>query len=281
MHVKIPKNQIERIAIVKTDCKLTLKQVVEKYKPDYAINGGLYSMKTGKVSAIHLRIDGKTVAKSKRYGYWMLAWNEGPDIRMIHSNDMEKWQNAVACSAMLMAGDEVVFHYTTEQGGVRGRTGFGDDRDNVHLFVTTDTKGPLNPESLRKKMKSNGCQNAIMMDCGGSSQMYYLGKYLQAEKRKVAYWILVWLKRVEVKDEPKEACPYTEPNTNRRMGNKNEGVKWLQWHLQKTVAPEMVVDGAFGAKTLAAVIEFQKKYKIAADGIVGKATRTAMKNALM
>ena len=65
MYVKIPKKDIERIKIVKTDCKLTLAQVVAKYKPDYAINGGLYSMKTGRVSKIPLRIDGKTIATSK------------------------------------------------------------------------------------------------------------------------------------------------------------------------------------------------------------------------
>ena len=40
MYVKIPKKDIEQIKIVKTDCKLTLAQVVAKYKPDYAINGG-------------------------------------------------------------------------------------------------------------------------------------------------------------------------------------------------------------------------------------------------
>ena len=99
MYVKIPKKDIERVEIVKTDCKLTLAQVVAKYKPDYAINGGLYSMKTGRVSKIPLRIDGKTIATSKD-GYWMLGWNEGPDIHMIHSNAMDHWKYALACTTM-------------------------------------------------------------------------------------------------------------------------------------------------------------------------------------
>ena len=34
MYVKIPKKDIERMEIVKTDCKLTLAQVVAKYNPD-------------------------------------------------------------------------------------------------------------------------------------------------------------------------------------------------------------------------------------------------------
>ena len=35
---------------------------------------------------------------------------------------------------------------------------------------------------------------------------------------------------------------------------------------------QLMVDGDFGAKTLAAVIAFQKKYKLSPDGIVGQLT---------
>ena len=57
MYVKIPKSKIEKIAIVKTDCKLSLSQVVAQQQCDYAINGGLYDMRTGKVNPIPLRIN--------------------------------------------------------------------------------------------------------------------------------------------------------------------------------------------------------------------------------
>lgn len=40
MYIKIPKNRISKIAIVKTDCKLYLSQVIAQQKCDYAINGG-------------------------------------------------------------------------------------------------------------------------------------------------------------------------------------------------------------------------------------------------
>ena len=62
MYVKIPISKITKMAIVKTDCKKNLKQVVAEQKCNYAINGGLYDMKTGKVNPIPLRIDGKTIA---------------------------------------------------------------------------------------------------------------------------------------------------------------------------------------------------------------------------
>ena len=278
MYVKIPKKDIERVEIVKTDCKLTLAQVVAKYKPDYAINGGLYSMKTGRVSKIPLRIDGKTIATSKD-GYWMLGWNEGPDIRRIHSNAMDHWKYALACTTMLKDGVNTIFNFTAAQGGIRGRTGIGVDPDNLHLFVTTDTNGAMSPYALRDKMKENGAKDAIMLDSGGSSQMYALGKYYQAEKRTVSYWICVWLKKTTVTTPPKNAsqCPFKEPTRNVVIGASGESAKWVQWHLKASVAPELPVDGTFYTLTRNAVVEFQKKYGLVPDGIVGKATRTKMK----
>ena len=278
MYVKIPKKDIERMEIVKTDCKLTLAQVVAKYEPDYAINGGLYNMRTGRVNPIPLRINGKTIATSKN-GYWMLAWNTGSDIRMIHSSLMENSKYAVACSTMLKDGANSIFTFTAAQGGTRGRTGIGVDKDNLHLLVTTDTNGAMSPYALRDKMKENGAKDAIMLDAGGSSQMYAKGKYYQAEKRKVSYWILVWTKKATVAEPPKTTseCPFKEPTRTIKIGAVGESVKWIQWHLKASTAPEMVVDGTFYTKTRTAVIEFQKKYGLVTDGIVGPATRTKMK----
>lgn len=278
MYWKIQKNQIERIQIVKTNCKMTLKQVVTKYKPDYAINGGLYSMKTGRVNSIPLRIDGKTVVTSKD-GYWVLAWNDGSDICMAHSTEMAKYQNAVACSTMLKDGKETIFNFTPAQGGVRGRTAIGDSDDELHLFVTTDAKGALSPYSLRNRMKSGGAKNAIMLDCGGSSQGYAQRKYYQSEDRKVSWWILVFLKK-KITDESSKTpsvCPFKASTRTLRMGHTGESVKWLQWHLRATVAPELPITGGFWGLTRAAVAEFQRKYGLDVDGIVGPATRAKLK----
>ena len=278
MYVKIQKKDIKRIEIVKTDCKMTLRQVVAKYKPDYAINGGLYSMKTGRVSKIPLRINGKTIATSKD-GYWMLGWNEGPDIHMIHSNAMDHWKYALACSTMLKDGANTIFKFTSEQGGTRGRTGIGVDPDNLHLLVTTDTNGAISPYELRDKMKQNGAKDAIMLDAGGSSQMYANGKYYYSEARKVSYWVLVWMKETTKTEPPKTftQCPFKEPTHTVKIGTVGESAKWVQWYLKASVAPEMVVDGTFYTKTRTAVIESQKKYGLVSDGMVGPATRAKMK----
>ena len=276
MYIKIPKNAITRMEIIMTDCKMTLQQVIQKYGCKYAINGGLYDMKTGKSNAIPLRIDGKTIATSSD-GYWMLAWNKGSDIKMIHSKDMAQYKYAIACATMLKDGQNSYFTYTSAQGGKRGRTGFGDDKDNVILYCTTDTNGAQTPEQLRTSMKNIGALDAIMLDCGGSSQMYNNGVYLQAEHRKVAYWICVWTTPTtsnSITPIEQTQCPFRE-------SSRGEGVKWLQWYLNKTLGRKVLVeDGVFGAGTKNALINFQKSVFTNPkdwDGICGTQTRQKLK----
>lgn len=72
-------------------------------------------------------------------------------------------------------------------------------------------------------------------------------------------------------------CPYAEPKKNLKYGDKNTGVKWIQWHLNKVAGEKLAIDGSFGPATRAAVTKFQKKNKLTVDGIVGVKTRTALK----
>ena len=276
MYIKIPKEKITRMEIVMTDCKMTLQQVVQKYGCKYAINGGLYDMKTGKPNAIPLRVNNKTIATSND-GYWMLAWNSGSDIKMIHSKDMNKYKYAIACATMLKDGQNTYFTYTSAQGGRRGRTGFGEDKDNVILYCTTDTNGAQTPEQLRTSMKNIGTLNAIMLDCGGSSQMYNNGTYLQAEKRKVAYWICVWTEENKITPIDKETCPFREPTVTIKYGSRGEGAKWVQWYLNKVNNINLVVDGIFGNASKNALVAYQKKKGLIADALCGANTRNSLK----
>lgn len=75
---------------------------------------------------------------------------------------------------------------------------------------------------------------------------------------------------------PSSANPYQEPTKNIKAGSKGEGVKWVQWELNQSGA-NLKIDGEAGTKTINAVRQFQKKYKLEVDGIVGPATRTMMK----
>lgn len=73
------------------------------------------------------------------------------------------------------------------------------------------------------------------------------------------------------------SSPYTEPTYLVRKGSNGTGVKWVQDMLNHN-GYSLTVDGAFGTKTYNAVINFQKNKGLSIDGIVGYATRTALKN---
>lgn len=54
----------------------------------------------------------------------------------------------------------------------------------------------------------------------------------------------------------------------------------LQWLLQRHRYLDVIVDGHFGPVTQAAVIHFQSKYNLAADGVVTATTWAALRNNL-
>lgn len=56
------------------------------------------------------------------------------------------------------------------------------------------------------------------------------------------------------------------------MGSDNQHVKDAQWLLKNKHGYKLTIDGEFGAKTKKAVISFQKKHGLTADGIVGAKT---------
>lgn len=76
--------------------------------------------------------------------------------------------------------------------------------------------------------------------------------------------------------KPKPKCPYPEPKTLIKSGSTGDGVKWVQWHLNKSGA-RLKVDGAFGMFTKSAVLKFQKSHGLAVDGLVGSKTRAKLK----
>lgn len=79
--------------------------------------------------------------------------------------------------------------------------------------------------------------------------------------------------------KPAAKCPYTEPTKDIWHGMKGNGVKWIQWHLNRQ-GEKLSIDGSFGVLTKAAVLRFQKKKKLKQDGVVGVKTRTALKKAV-
>ena len=57
-----------------------------------------------------------------------------------------------------------------------------------------------------------------------------------------------------------------------KKGDSGNQVEEIQIMLNMINKTQLQIDGDFGAKTLAAVVSFQKKYKLKPDGIVGNMT---------
>ena len=69
--------------------------------------------------------------------------------------------------------------------------------------------------------------------------------------------------------------PYPVPTKTLKRGSKGEDVKWLQTALNHQ-SYNLDVDGSFGAATLAAVKDYQKKSGLEVDGSFGPASRASL-----
>lgn len=65
-----------------------------------------------------------------------------------------------------------------------------------------------------------------------------------------------------------------------KMGSNGSAVKTLQKNLNALIKAKLTVDGEFGTATYNAVIKFQTKYKLTADGIVGENTQKKINSLL-
>ena len=83
----------------------------------------------------------------------------------------------------------------------------------------------------------------------------------------------------EIKNEGNDA-PSISASSILKIGSNGSAVKTLQKNLNSLIKAKLTVDGEFGTATYNAVIKFQTKYKLTADGIVGENTRKKI-NALL
>lgn len=72
--------------------------------------------------------------------------------------------------------------------------------------------------------------------------------------------------------------PYRKPTQNIYLGDWGDGIKWVQWNLQRIGYDigSTGIDGKYGTATYNAVKRFQTADGLAADGIVGVKTRAAL-----
>ncbi|MBD2578322.1 peptidoglycan-binding protein [Oscillatoria sp. FACHB-1406] len=75
---------------------------------------------------------------------------------------------------------------------------------------------------------------------------------------------------------PANRSTVASANGTMRLGSRGENVRALQEALKKAGFYQGTVDGVFGRGTRAAVIAFQRKHGLPADGVAGSHTQAAL-----
>jgi GH24 family phage-related lysozyme (muramidase) len=70
--------------------------------------------------------------------------------------------------------------------------------------------------------------------------------------------------------------PYPVPEKSIKLNSKGNGVRWLQYILNDKGGYKLIVDGVAGLLTIGAVMDWQKKHGLEADGIVGPKTKESL-----
>lgn len=83
----------------------------------------------------------------------------------------------------------------------------------------------------------------------------------------------------EIKNEENDT-PSISASSILKIGSNGSAVKTLQKNLNTLIKAKLTVDGEFGTATYNAVIKFQTKYKLTADGIVGENTQKKINSLL-
>ena len=181
----IPLSEIDRLAIVVTDCKMGLEQARAKTGADYLLNGGMWN--ADGTPCRGLKVDGKILSLSPWGDIAGYGWNTPGDIRL-----KAKWDdvdNYIATSPLILDGKPLdKIPYDSAQGGRRPRSAMGIVGNSLLLFCSSDA---MTPEEVRDELAGRGCSSAMMLDSGGSTQCDFNGETIKAE-RLVHNWIAVW-----------------------------------------------------------------------------------------
>lgn len=70
--------------------------------------------------------------------------------------------------------------------------------------------------------------------------------------------------------------PYPVPEKSIKLNSKGNGVRWLQYELNDKGGYKLIVDGVAGLLTIGAVMDWQKKHGLEADGVVGPKTKESL-----
>ena len=249
--------------------KLNASQVRSKTGADIVINCTLYNP-TKWVPVCDVKCDGK-VLSDDQYGYWGFGWNKN-DNTMVMTNNINTYENYITSVALIKDGKDTIITANADVRRAAGRTAIGFRADGQMVIWCTKEGAPnMTLETLRSKLYELGCEYALALDGGGSSQLSQEGENYIYSSRKVQNYLCIW---VEKPEQEKSDNPYTYPTRTLKLGMSGDDVRWVQYELNRKMGMNIdLYSGDFWTITEQAVKDFQKKNGLIVDGIVGPKTR--------
>ena len=153
-------------------------QTLEKFykaqtqKPDILINGGFFSMSTGKPTMDYIdEHEVKAANANLIYGFGI---TDGGELKYANKNE-QAWKDFIsAYPTLLVDGAKVPITIASEINYKARRTIIGYNKDYI-FTISIDSPGATFNEAANIALNL-GCTHAINLDGGGSTRLLYQGK---------------------------------------------------------------------------------------------------------
>ena len=182
--------------------------------------------------------------------------------------------NGLAEDATIYAGQVLKIPGTTAETPAKP-TGYPEPTRNIANYTEGD-----DVKWVQEKLKAMGYSlGSYGIDGKFGNTCEAAVKQLQRDYGLSVDGIVGANTRKALKGELKKASnPYRKPTQNIYLGDWGDGIKWVQWHLQRKGynIGASGIDGQYGSGTQAAVKQFQRDHGLTADGVVGEKTRAAL-----
>lgn len=197
----IPHERITKIGLYVNTGRKTMTAIQEETGCTYILNGGLYDM--AKFQAInHLTVDGKVLsANGNPYGYGI----KGTTMTFSYGNNVKAPDFLGAYPVLVRDGKATGAAAPVGLEGYRPRSAVGVTADGDIVLLCE--QGNRSLDGIAQELVEMGCDTAINLDGGGSSQCIFDGEALKAS-RIVHNYLLIWTGEQEDKpaNEEKEEC---------------------------------------------------------------------------
>lgn len=250
---RIPLKDVARLEIYINNHHKPNRQIKRETGADYLVNL-VYFTRAWKATC-QLKSAGRVYARSSD-NYDGLAWNVGPDIRMVSlPKQGGAYHNYFACMAAIKDGKPAPrLYYNADVAGKRGRQAIAlTYRDELLLYCSHDGVDGDTPEGVRDELVLLGdVKSAVIGDGGTKATLLGPNGSVEGSVDTVQNLLLVFLKRGESL-EPRRPKPMVEV---RAYSLKKEGNKKVSAHFRvREFACKDGSDVVFIAKKLPDVLE--------------------------